>query len=244
MGQLGRYFIFLYNMFTNREPFRVYVQMVVNECYNIGVNSVFIFVLVSSFMGAVTVVQTAHNLISPLIPDYVIALVTRDMAILEMSPTIMAIVFAGKVGSNISSELGTMRISEQIDAIEVMGINATSYLVLPKVVASLIVYPLLVILSAGLLLTGGYFAGILTGVITPFEYAYGLRADFMPFNVVFALIKSFAFAFLVSSISAFWGFHTRGGALEVGISSTGAVTSSCIAILIADYLLAQLLLVV
>ncbi|QNL22829.1 ABC transporter permease [Hyphobacterium sp. CCMP332] len=243
MGQLGRYFIFLYNMFTNRENFGVYVKMVVNECYQIGVNSVFIFVLVSSFMGAVTVVQTAHNLISPLIPDYVIALVTRDMAILEMSPTIMAIVFAGKVGSNISSELGTMRISEQIDAIEVMGINATSYLVLPKVIASLIVYPLLVILSAGLLLLGGYFAGIMTGVITPHEYAYGLRADFIPFNVSFALIKSFAFAFLVSSISAFWGFHTRGGALEVGIASTGAVTSSCIAILIADYLLAQLLLV-
>lgn len=217
--------------------------MVINECYNIGVNSVFIFVLVSSFMGAVTVVQTAHNLISPLIPDYVIALVTRDMAILEMSPTIMAIVFAGKVGSNISSELGTMRISEQIDAIEVMGINATSYLVLPKVIASIIVYPLLVILSAGLLLLGGYFAGIFTGVITPHEYSYGLRADFLPFNVAFALIKSFAFAFLVSSISAFWGFYTRGGALEVGVASTGAVTSSCIAILVADYLLAQLLLV-
>lgn len=230
-------------MFTNREQFGVYVKMVINECHHIGVNSVFIFVLVSSFMGAVTVVQTAHNLISPLIPDYVIALVTRDMAILEMSPTIMAIVFAGKVGSNISSELGTMRISEQIDAIEVMGINATSYLVLPKVIASLIVYPLLVILSAGLLLLGGYFAGTFTGVITPHEYAYGLRADFIPFNVFFALIKSFAFAFLVSSISAFWGFHTRGGALEVGIASTGAVTSSCIAILVADYLLAQLLLV-
>ncbi len=243
MGQLGRYFIFLYNMITNREPFRVYFQLIINECYGIGVSSVFIFVLVSSFMGAVTVVQTAHNLISPLIPKYVIALVARDMAILEMSPTIMAIVFAGKVGSNISSELGTMRISEQIDAIEVMGINATSYLVLPKVIASLIVYPMLVILSGGLLLLGGYFAGILTGVITPNDYAYGLRADFLPFNVYFALIKSFVFAFLVSSISAFWGFYTRGGALEVGISSTGAVTSSCIAILIADYLLAQLLLV-
>lgn len=243
MGQLGRYLIFLFNMFTNREPFKVYIKRVIDECYSIGVSSVFIFILVSSFMGAVTVVQTAHNLISPFIPDYVISLVTRDMAILEMSPTIMAIVFAGKVGSNISSELGTMRISEQIDAIEVMGINATSYLVLPKVIASIIVYPLLVILSGGLLLIGGYFAGIATGVITPEEYAYGLRADFIPFNVTFALIKSFAFAFLVSSISAFWGFYTRGGALEVGIASTGAVTSSCIAILVADYLLAQLLLV-
>ncbi len=242
MKLLGRYVIFLGQMFTQREPFKVYVRLVIEECYKIGVGSVFIFVLVSTFMGAVTAVQTAYNLLSPFIPDYVISLVTRDMAILELAPTIMAIVFAGKVGSNLASELGTMRITEQIDAIEVMGINSTSYLVLPKVIASLIVYPLLVILAAGLMIYGGYIAGIFTEVITKEEYIYGLRADFLEFNVAFALIKAFVFAFLVSSISSFWGFYTQGGALEVGQASTKAVTTSCIAILTADYLLAQLLL--
>ncbi len=242
MRVIGQYILFLSQMVTQREPFKVYVGLVVEECYKIGVNSVFIFVLVSTFMGAVTAVQTAYNLISPFIPDYVISLVTRDMAILELAPTIMAIVFAGKVGSNLASELGTMKITEQVDAIEVMGINSVSYLVLPKVVASVIVYPLLVILAAGLMIYGGYIAGIFTEVITKEEYIYGLRADFIEFNVTFALIKSVVFAFLISSISAFWGYYTEGGALEVGKASTKAVTTSCIAILTADYLLAQLFL--
>ncbi len=242
MKLFGRYILFLQQMITQREPFKVYVKLVTDECYKIGVGSVFIFVLVSTFMGAVTAVQTAYNLISPFIPDYVISLVTRDMAILELAPTVMGIVFAGKVGSNLASELGTMRITEQVDAIEVMGINSVSYLVLPKVIASLIVYPLLVILAAGLMIYGGYVAGILSEVITKEEYVYGLRADFLEFNVTFGLIKSVVFAFLISSISSFWGFYTQGGALEVGQASTKAVTTSCIAILTADYLLAQLLL--
>jgi phospholipid/cholesterol/gamma-HCH transport system permease protein len=242
MKQTGRYFLFLFQMVTHREPFKVYLKLVIDESYKIGVNSVFLFVLVSTFMGAVTAVQTAYNLISPFIPNYVISLVVRDMAVLEMAPTIMAIVFAGKVGSNLASELGTMRITEQIDAIEVMGINSVSYLVLPKVIASLIVYPLLVIMSGGLMIYGGYIAGAFAQVITPEEYIFGLRADFLEFNITFALIKSFVFAILVSSISSFWGFYTQGGALEVGRASTKAVTTSCIAILTADYLLAQLLL--
>ncbi len=193
-------------------------------------------------MGAVTTIQTAYNLISPLIPDYVISLVVRDMTILELAPTIMAIVFAGKVGSNIAGELGTMRITEQIDALEVMGINSTSYLVLPKIIAALFMYPMLVVLAGFLSIYGGYLAGTLTGVITGTEFIYGIRYDFVEYNIIFALTKSFVFAFLVASISAYKGFYTEGGALEVGVASTSAVTNSCIAILLADYLLAQLLL--
>ena len=193
-------------------------------------------------MGAVTTIQTAYNLVSPFIPDYVISLVVRDMTLLELSPTIIAIIYAGKVGSNIAGELGTMRITEQIDALEVMGINAASYLVLPKVVASLIMYPMLVVISMFLTLYGGYLAGSLTGVISQTDYLYGIRFEFLQFNVAFAMIKAFVFAFLVASISSYKGFYTRGGALEVGQSSTAAVTSSCIAILCADYGLAQLLL--
>jgi len=193
-------------------------------------------------MGAVTTIETAYNLISPLIPDYVISLVVRDMTILELAPTIMAIVFAGKVGSNIAGELGTMRITEQIDALEVMGINSTSYLVLPKIIAALFMYPMLVVLAGFLSIYGGYLAGTLTGVITGTEFIYGIRYDFVEYNIIFALTKSFVFAFLVASISAYKGFYTEGGALEVGVASTSAVTNSCIAILLADYLLAQLLL--
>jgi phospholipid/cholesterol/gamma-HCH transport system permease protein len=152
------------------------------------------------------------------------------------------VVLSGKVGSNIAGGLGTMRITEQIDALEVMGINAASYLVLPKVVASIIVFPMLVILSGFLSIFGGYLSGTLTGVITPQEYIYGIRADFNEYNVTFAIIKSVVFAFLISSISSFQGFYTRGGALEVGKSSTNAVTNSCIAVLLADFVLAQLLL--
>lgn len=242
MRKLGKYIIFLGTLFTRREKFKVYASQTLEECMKIGVDSIFIVVIVSSFIGAVTAVQTAFNLISPLIPKYVIGLLVRDMTMLELAPTVIGIVFAGKVGSNIAGELGTMRITEQIDALEVMGINSASYLVLPKIVAAMITYPLLVILAAFLSILGGFLAGVFSGHLTETQYVFGLRADFNPFNVSFALIKSVVFAFLVSSISAFTGYFTVGGALEVGKSSTNAVTSSCIAILVADYLLAQLLL--
>jgi phospholipid/cholesterol/gamma-HCH transport system permease protein len=241
MKSLGRYMIFLGRMLTNREPLRVYWKLYIDECLLIGVDSITIVVITSTFIGAVTAVQTAYNLVSPLIPTYVIGLIVRDMTILELAPTVTAIVFAGKVGSNIAGQLGTMRITEQIDALEVMGINSTSFLVLPKVLAGITMYPLLVVLAGFLSIFGGYVAGTLGGLITPEEYIYGIRADFIQFNVSFALIKSFVFAFLITTISAFKGFYTSGGALEVGISSTQAVTNSCIALLLADYILASLL---
>jgi len=242
MHGIGNYFIFLGNLFIKREAFQTYLKQIIDECIKVGIDSLVIVSIVSTFIGAVTCVQTAFNLVSPLIPRYVISLVVRDMTLLELAPTITAIVFAGKVGSNIAGELGTMKISEQVDALEVMGINSVSFLGLPKIIACLLMYPLLVILAGFLAITGGYLAGTLTGVITPQDYIYGIRADFQEFNVLFALIKSFVFAFLVSSISSYKGYFTKGGALEVGQSSTSAVTNSCIAILVADYLLAQLLL--
>jgi phospholipid/cholesterol/gamma-HCH transport system permease protein len=193
-------------------------------------------------MGAVTTVQTAANMVNALIPDYVISQVVREMTILELAPTIIAVIYAGKVGSSMSGHLGTMRITEQIDALEVMGINSVSYLVLPKIVASILMYPMLVIIAGVCALLGGYLAGTLANIITPNDYVYGIRFSFNEFFVTFALIKSVVFAFLVASISSFKGFYTQGGALEVGVSSTQAVTNSVIAVLVADYLLAQLLL--
>lgn len=241
MKSLGRYLLLLSSLFRNRERFSVYVRLVLDEAVLIGIDSIFIVVIVSSFIGAVTAVQTAYNLVSPLVPLYIIGTIVRDMTILELAPTIISVVLAGKVGSNIAGGLGTMRITEQIDALEVMGINSASYLILPKIVAAVITFPLLVIIAAFLSIYGGYIAGVFTGALTEKEYIYGIRNDFQPFNVTFAMIKALVFAFLISSISSYQGYYTRGGALEVGQSSTQAVTNSCIAVLCADYLLAQLL---
>ena len=240
--EIGKYFMFLGNLFTNRETFKTYYKLVLEECISIGLGSLFLVALVSTFMGAVTTVQTAYNMVSNFIPDYVISQVVREMIVLELAPTIIAVIYAGKVGSSMAGGLGTMRITEQIDALEVMGINSISYLVLPKIVASIMMYPLLVIIAGVCGMLGGYLAGTLTGIITPTDYVYGLRSSYNEFTVIFALIKSVVFAFLVASISSYRGYYTQGGALEVGVSTTQAVTTSVIAVLIADYLLAQLLL--
>lgn len=242
MKSFGKYLILLGSLFTNRERFGVYIKLIIDEAILIGIDSVFIVVIVSSFIGAVTAVQTAYNLVSPFIPLYIIGTIVRDMTILELAPTITCVVLAGKVGSNIAGGLGTMRITEQIDALEVMGINSSSYLILPKIIAALLTFPLLVIIAAFLSMYGGYLAGVLTGALTEKEYIYGIRYQFQEYNVAFAIVKSLVFAFLISSISSYQGYFTRGGALEVGKSSTEAVTNSCIAVLCADYLLAQLLL--
>ncbi len=242
MSRIGSYFIFLGTLFRNREKARVYFSLVLDECVSIGVGSVFIVALVNTFIGAVTCVQTAYNLTNPFVPKNIIALIVRDSTILELAPTLTCIVLAGKVGSNIAGELGTMRITEQIDALEVMGINSGSYLVLPKVIASVLMFPLLVIMAAFLSILGGYIAGTLAGVISPEEYISGLRLDYKPFGIAFALIKTVSFAFLVSTISAYQGFMVKGGALEVGSASTSAVTNSCIAIVVADFVLTQVLL--
>lgn len=224
------------------ESFKTYLKLTLEECVSIGINSLFLVALVATFMGAVTTVQTAYNLVSPFIPNYIISTVVRDMTILELAPTIIAIIYAGKVGSSMAGGLGTMRITEQIDALEVMGINSASYLVLPKVIASLLMYPLLVIIAAFLSIVGGYLAGSLAGIISPSDYTFGIRYLFNEYTVTFALIKSYFFAFIISTISSYKGYYTSGGALEVGKASTEAVTSSVIAVLLADYLLADLLL--
>lgn len=242
MKGLGRYMIFLSSLVVRRETFKTYYHLTLEECIQIGIKSILLFMLVSTFMGAVTTLQTAANLISPFVPKFVISQVVREMTVLELAPTIMAVIYAGKVGSSMAGGLGTMRITEQVDALEVMGINSASYLVLPKIVASLMMFPLLVIVAAVCSMVGGYLAGTLTGILTATEYIYGIRYSFNEYFITFALIKSFVFAFLISSISSFRGYFTQGGALEVGISSTQAVTASIIAVLLADYFLAYLLL--
>jgi phospholipid/cholesterol/gamma-HCH transport system permease protein len=190
----------------------------------------------------VSTVQTAYQLVSPLIPKSTIAQIVRDTVILEFAPTLTCIVLAGVVGSKIASTLGNMRVSEQLDALEIMGINTKAYMVMPKIIGSLIVIPMLVVISAVLGIWGGRFAGGAANILAPETFDKGLFQSFMPFNVTFALIKAYTFAFIISSISAYYGYNVQGGALEIGAASTQAVVTSCIMILLADYLLAALLL--
>jgi phospholipid/cholesterol/gamma-HCH transport system permease protein len=181
-------------------------------------------------------------LVSDFIPKSVIGMIVRDSAILELSPTISAIVLAGKVGSSVASQIGTMRVTEQIDALEIMGINSPGYLILPKIIGAVTMIPLLVIISIGLTITGGYIAGTASGAVTGQDFINGITTTFIPFTFTVSMVKSVIFAFIITSVSAYQGFYTNGGALEVGRSSTKAVVISCIAILFTDYVVAQLLL--
>lgn len=212
------------------------------EMDNIGFGSLGLVLLTSVFMGAVITIQTAYNLVSPLVPIYVVGIVARDSIIIEFAPTIVMLVLAGKVGSNISSEIGTMRVTEQIDALEIMGINPSGYLVLPKLIAAVFIMPFLVLISMFVGIGGGWVAGVISGVIPSSEYIRGLQADFIPFNVTFAMTKTVVFAYIITTVSAYQGFFTDGGALQVGQSSTRAVVFSSILILIFDYILTQLML--
>jgi phospholipid/cholesterol/gamma-HCH transport system permease protein len=242
MKSIGSYLLFIGTLFTRMEALNTYVKRTIDEAVKIGINSLTLVAIVSTFIGMVSTLQTAANLVSAFIPKSVVSLVVRDMTVLELAPTITSVVLAGKVGSNIAGELGTMRISEQIDALEVMGINSASYLIVPKVLGALLMFPLLVIVAGFLSLYGGYLIGTFMGVVTGQEYVTGLRTDFQQYNVFVALVKSVVFAFLISTVSAYQGYYTRGGALEVGQASTTAVTNSCIAILIADLVVVQTLL--
>ncbi len=213
-----------------------------HQCVEIGIGSLPIVIIISLFLGAVTTVQTAYQLVSPLVPMSTIGQIVRDSMILELSPTVLSIVLAGVVGSKIASELGNMRISEQIDALEIMGINTKGYLVLPKILAALLMIPCLITLSAFLGIWGGRTAADFSGIVAKDIFDIGLRANFSPFNIGFALSKAYTFSFLISSVSAYYGYFVTGGALEIGRSSTTSVVVSCILILIADYALASLLL--
>ena len=239
---LGRYSLMLKGMVAKPENAKVYWKEFMQQCNDIGIGSFGIVAIVSIFMGAVSAVQTAYQLVSPLIPKSTIAQIVRDTVILEFSPTLVCIVLAGVVGSKIASELGNMRVSEQIDALEIMGINTKTYLVMPKIAAALLMIPLLVIISMVLGILGGRLAGNASGILSNDTFDRGLMENFTQFNVWFALIKAYTFAFIISSIPAYYGYHVTGGALEIGRSSTKAVVVSCIMILLADYALAALLL--
>lgn len=241
LHNLGGYLLFIKSLFTNREKFSIYAKLTLDECISLGVGSVFIITVVSLFLGAVTVIQTAYNLAGPFVPKFIIGTIVRDMTILEMAPTLTCLILAGKIGSSIAGGIGTMKITEQIDALEVMGINSASYLALPKIIACMITFPMIVTLAGYLTIISGQIIGVyVAGVVSEADFSYGLRSGFRDMNVIVTLIKSFVFGYLISSISAFYGYNTSGGALEVGEAITKALTTSCLSLLAADYLVAEL----
>jgi len=240
---LGKYFFMIRAIFRKPEKWSIYWRQFIVEVNSLGLGSLGIVSIISVFMGAVITIQSAYNFTSAWIPIYAVGLATRQGIILEFAPTIISLILAGKVGSSVASELGTMRVTEQIDALEVMGINSRGYLILPKVVASMFINPVLVIISMFLGMLGGWVFGIMTGVITSYEYIYGIQYEFKPFAVTYALIKTVVFAYIITSVSAYFGYYTdtTGGALEVGKSSTTAVVASSILILVFNFILTQLL---
>lgn len=242
INSIGKYVGMLKRVFSRPERFRVYYSRTLDEMITIGINSIGIVFILSFFIGAVIVIQTASNMDSPLLPKYTIGYITRSSTILEFSPTIISLILAGKVGSNIASEIGTMRVTEQIDALEIMGVNSLSYLVLPKILAAVLFFPFLIILSMGLSLIGGYAAIYFSELASVEEYIFGIRAFFKPSDITYALVKTGVFAFIITSVSSFFGYYTKGGALAVGKSSTEAVVWSSINILLANFVLTQLIL--
>src|SRR5687768_165759 len=240
--EIGRFLLLLKGMFTRPENLKVYWKEFMHQCSDIGIGSLGIVAIISFFIGAVSAVQTAYQLVSPLIPKSSIAQVVRDTVIIEFAPTLVSIVLAGVVGSKIAGELGNMRVSEQIDALEIMGINTKAYLVAPKILAALLVIPMLIVLAAMLGIYGGKLAGSISGIISADEFNKGLFMGFVPYNMFFAMAKAYTFAFLISSIPAYFGYNVKGGALEIGRASTRSVVVTCVAVLFFDYILAAILL--
>lgn len=239
---VGRYFIMLKRVFAKPERHRIYLRQLFHEIDNLGVNSVGIVIIISVFIGGIMTIQFAYALMNPLYPSYLIGLATRDTLLLEFSSTMLALIMAGKIGSNITSEIGSMRVTEQIDSLEIMGVNSASYLILPKIVAVVFIFPLLFIISVFFGIMGGLVTGPLTGVITVPEFVDGIKTLFVPYYITFSVIKSLFFGFLVASVPAYFGYYVHGGALEVGNASTKAVVNTNILILFFDLILTRLLL--
>ena len=241
LKHLGLYFIMMKRVMAIPEKWSEFKKQLVLEIEKVGLNSLGIVFIISFFVGGVVSIQTALNMTNPLLPSYLVGFASRDSLILEFSPTMISLILAGKVGSSIASELGSMRATEQIDALEIMGVNSASFLILPKIISSILSFPFLVIISMSIGMVGAWIGGLSTDVTTA-DFMSGLQYDFKPFYISYAIIKTLFFAFIVSSVSSYFGYHAKGGAISVGRSSTKAVVYSSIIILIFNYILTDLIL--
>lgn len=238
----GRYCMFMAQVFRRPDKWSVFFRNMVTEIYKLGIDSIPLVIIISIFIGAVITIQMQLNIMSPLIPSYSVGLATREILLLEFSSSILSLILAGKVGSNIASEIGTMRVTEQIDAMDIMGINSANFIVLPKVVGFVLFIPVLCVLSMFMGLLGGWLIAEFTTMISVEQYIFGIQTFFNEWYVWYGIIKTFFFAYIITSVAAYYGYYVKGGALEVGKGSTNAVVSSSILILLADVILTKLLL--
>jgi len=242
LSGFGSYWMLMSKVFSKPEKPSIYYRQTMKELVSLGLRSIGIVTIISFFMGAVITLQTAYNTENPIYPSYLIGLGARDSIILEFSSTIVALILAGKVGSNIASEIGTMRVTEQIDALELMGVNSASYIILPKVVATVLFNPFLTLISIITGIMGGLIVGTAADVVTSQAYIYGIQYAFIPYYITYSLIKTVIFAFIITTVSAHQGYNVEGGSLEVGRASTKAVVYSSVTLLLFNVILTQLLL--
>ena len=242
LQQLGEYVLLMNKVFTIPTRWSMFFKQLMREIYKLGVDSIWIVVIISVFIGTVIAIQISLNITSPLIPKFTIGYTTREIILLEFSSSIMCLILAGKVGSNIASEIGTMRVTEQIDAMEIMGINSANFLIMPKITGMMLFIPVLVIFSMTTGIFGGMFASYIVDGMTPSSFEFGLQYFFNPFYITYSMIKSVFYAFIISSVASFFGYNLKGGSLEVGKASTNASVISSILILLADVVLTQIML--
>lgn len=241
LDQIGRYFLMLKEVFNKPTKWQVMRPLIYKEIDDLIIGSLGIVAFISFFIGGVVAIQTALNLTNPLIPKSLIAFATRQSVILEFSPTFISIIMAGRAGSYITSSIGTMRVTEQIDALEVMGVNSLNYLIFPKIIAFML-YPFAISISIFLGIIGGWLAGVYGGFIGSDEFLTGIQREFIPFHIAYAFVKTFIFGMVLATIPSFHGFYMKGGALEVGKASTTSFVWCCVVIILIDYILTQLLL--
>lgn len=241
LHNIGLYFLMIKEMFRKPTKWSVMKPLILKDIEDLIIGSLGIVAFISFFVGGVITIQTALNISNPLIPKYLVGFATRQSIILEFAPTFCSVIMAGKVGSFITSSIGTMRVTEQIDALEVMGVNALNYLVFPKIIAMLL-YPFIIAVSMYIGIFGGWFAGVFGGFITSADFVEGVTMDFIPFHITYSFIKTFVFAFLLATIPSYHGFYMKGGALEVGKASTTSFVWTSVVIIITNYILTQLLL--
>jgi len=239
---IGRYLLLMKMVFSRSEKAKIFWKQFFVDAERLVLDSIPIVAVISLFIGGVIVIQTAYNIENPFIPKMYVGYMTRESLVLEFCSTMIALILAGKVGSNISSEIGSMRITEQIDAMEMMGINSANYLILPKLVATTLLNPLLMLMSFMLGLIGGGIIVIFTGVVTFSDYTTGLQFAFRGYYIFYSMIKMALFSFIITSVSAFYGYYASGGSLGVGKSSTKAIVVSSVSILIANLVVTQLML--
>ncbi len=241
LGHLGSYLTMLRQTFSKPENFRMYWNETMRQMNDIGIGSLVIVILISVFIGAVAAVQFSYQLNGGLVPRYYIGYIVRDLAIIELSPTITCLVLAGKIGSNMAAELGGMRQKEHIDAMEIMGVNTAAFLILPKIIAAVCMIPLLVAVSATVSIVGGYVATVPANLLSQSDYVRGLQSFFLPYNVFMLFVKATVYSFILTTVSCYQGYNVKGGSIELGQASTRAVVQSDIAILLADYVITVIL---